>query len=65
MAMSLFIDKKNKFVELLLDTDLSTIAEWIPGEGGDISLIRCRETNRVVGVHLPLIQGELKVINND
>lgn len=60
-CMSLHVDEKNKSVELLLDTSIATYAEWIPGEGGDISLIRCRETKRVVGVYLPLLRTNLCV----
>lgn len=58
-CMSLYVDEKNQSVELLLDTSIATYAEWIPGEGGDISLIRCRETKKVVGVYLPLLRTNL------
>lgn len=29
-------------------------AEWIKGEGGDISLYRAMDDNRIIGAHLPL-----------
>lgn len=60
-CMSLYVDEYGKSVELLLDTSITTYAEWIPGEGGDISLIRCQETKKVVGVYLPLLRTNLCV----
>ena len=60
-CMSLAVDERGLSVELNLDTSLATFAEWIPGEGGDIALLRCCETKRVVGVHLPLMRNNLCV----
>lgn len=62
-CMSLCVEQDGKAVELLLDTGISTYSEWIPGEGGDICLLRCRETKRVVGVRLPLINEKLAVFH--
>ena len=60
-CMGLNVNEDGKSVELILDTGVSTYAEWIPGEGGDICLIRCRETKKVMGVHLPLYKRNLCV----
>ena len=60
-CMSLVVSKDGQHVELCLDTSLSTVSEWIPGEGGDISLTRCGVTGRVVGVLLPLLRDNLSV----
>jgi hypothetical protein len=51
---SLYIDEEAHRVSLYLDTSKNTYSEWIKGEGSDISLIRDNETNKVVGVNLPL-----------
>jgi len=48
-------------VELYLDTSIATYSEWIKGEGADIGLMRSRETDRVVGVRLPLLRRNLCV----
>lgn len=50
---SILIDTKNKFVEIHLE-DCAYYAEWIKGEGGDISIYRANDDNRVVGAFLPL-----------
>jgi hypothetical protein len=50
----LYINEDAHRVSLYLDTSKNTYSEWIKGEGSDISLIRDRETNKVVGVNLPL-----------
>lgn len=60
-CMSLFINADGGCVELYLDTSLETYDEWIPGEGSDIGLIRCRKTNKVVGVRLPKLRDNLVV----
>ena len=62
---SLWIDKDASRVELLLDTNVSTYNEWIPGEGADISLVRCRKTNKVIGVNLPLYQTDFSIFHTD
>jgi hypothetical protein len=58
---SLWIDKKSDRVELLLDTTSLTYHEHIPGEGADISLVRCSKTNKVIGVNLPLYQTDFSI----
>lgn len=60
-CMGLFVNKHGKSVELVLDTSVSTYGEWIPGEGGDICLLRCMDTKKVIGVHLPLMRDNLVV----
>lgn len=60
-SMSLYVSDDGKFVELCIDPTVSTYADWIPGEGGDICLTRCRETKRVVGCCLPLLNRKLSV----
>lgn len=60
-CMSLFVNELGRCVELYLDTSLDTYGEWIPGEGGDICLLREHETKRVVGVCLPLLRTNLCV----
>lgn len=63
-CMSLSVNKDGDCVELYLDTSLSTFDEWIPGEGGDIGLIRDQDTKRVVGVRLPLLRNNLAVFHD-
>ena len=62
-CMSLEVSEDGKCVTLLLDTDLNTYSEWIPGEGADIGLVRCQETKRVVGVRLPLLKNNLAIFH--
>lgn len=62
-CMSLYVDQDSRSVELILDTSVSTYGEWINGEGANICLLRCRETNRVVGVRLPLLHEKLAVFH--
>jgi phenolic acid decarboxylase len=42
-----------KSIEIMLE-DVVYYAEWIEGEGGDISLYRAVDDNRVVGAWFPL-----------
>lgn len=63
-CMGLFVNESGKSVELTLDTSVSTYGEWIPGEGGDICLLRCMDTKKVVGVHLPLMNDNLMVFHD-
>jgi hypothetical protein len=63
-CMSLSVHNDGQAVELILDTGLDTYGEWIPGEGGDIYLIRCQESKRVVGVRLPLLKTNLAVFHS-
>lgn len=58
-CMSLCVNQEGKSVELILDTSRDTYGEWIKGEGSDISLIRDQETNKVIGVRLPLYNDRL------
>jgi len=60
-CMALTVDDEAQRVELLLDTQPMTYSQWIEGEGADICIIRHLETNRVVGVTLPLIRRNLVV----
>ena len=60
-CMSVFVSDEGKAVELWLDTSLDVYSEWIKGECADIGLMRCRKTNRVVGVRLPLLRNNLCV----
>lgn len=62
-CMSLTVEPDGKLVELMLDGSISTYGEWITGEGADICLLRCRETKRVVGVRLPLLNEKLAVFH--
>lgn len=62
---SLWIDKDAYRVELLLDTNASTYNEWLKGEGADISLVRCRETNKIVGVNLPLYKTNFSIFHTN
>ena len=61
----MWIDKENNRVELILDTSLSQYCEWIKGEGADISLIRDRETNKVIGVNLPLYNTNFSIFHTE
>ena len=60
-CMSLKISEKGQYVSLCLDTGANTYSEWIKGEGADIHLIRCMETNKIMGCRLPLIKSNLAV----
>ena len=62
---SLWIDKENDRIELLLDSSVSTYNERIKGERADISLIRCDKTNKVIGVNLPLHQTDFSIFHSD
>jgi hypothetical protein len=62
-SMSLYIDEDSKSVELIVDPTVSHYGDWIKGEGADICLLRCHETNKVVGVHLPLYNNKLSVFH--
>jgi hypothetical protein len=63
-CMSLTISEDSNSVELNCDNSVTTYFEWIKGEGADIGLIRCMETKRVVGIHLPLMDRKLCVHHN-
>lgn len=60
-CMSLRVSESGLSVELVLDTNVATYGEWISGEGGDICLLRCNDTHRVIGCHLPLMNRRLSV----
>jgi len=60
-CMSLDVSENGGAVELNLDTAIANYLDWIPGEGGDIGLLRCCDTNKVVGVRLPLLKQNLVV----
>lgn len=61
-AITLLVDEiDGNGVELILDTSVPFYGEWIKGEGGDICLYRSRETDKVVGCYLPLMQKRLRV----
>ena len=62
-CMSLVVSEDGQSVELLLETNISSYLQWIPGEGADIGLIRCQDTKKVVGVHLPLMNNKLAVFH--
>ena len=62
---SLCIDNDTHRVSLYLDTSKNTYGEWIKGEGSDISLIRDRDTDKVVGVHLPLYLTNFSINHSD
>jgi len=63
-CMALTVNEDGKFVTLCLDTGVNTYSEWIKGEGIVTGLIRCQETDRVVGVRLPLMKNNLVVSHN-
>lgn len=60
-CMSLSVSEDGQSVTLVLDTSVPTYSQWIDGEGGDICLFRCRETDKVVGSRLPLMNRKLCV----
>ena len=62
---TLFIDEDSTNVELMVDNSKSTYSEWIKGEGADICLIREDETNKVVGVRLPLYDTNFSICFTD
>ena len=58
---SLLINEPGGSIELLIDTKADYYSEWIKGEGADICLYRERDTEKVVGVHLPLRHAKLMI----
>lgn len=60
-CMSLSVSEEGRAVTLNLDSSVDSVSEWIPGEGADIALMRCRDSGRVVGVRLPLMCDRLSV----
>ena len=60
-CMSLYVCEDSDSVELCLDTQRDVTSEWIPGEGADIHLLRCRDTGKILGVRLPLYNKRLCV----
>lgn len=60
-CMSFFVNEEGQCVELILDTAVSTYTKWIPGERGDVGLLLCQKTDRVVGCTLPLMNRKLVV----
>lgn len=63
-CMTLHVSEDGSAVTLYTDTALDTYGEWIKGEGADICLYRCRETDMVVGVRLPLRRKNLAVFHD-
>ena len=63
-CMSLYVNNDGNSVELVLDTSVPTYGDWIKGEGGDISLIRSRETGKVMGCRLPLYNKKLCIYHD-
>lgn len=52
---SVLVDEESSAIEVMLDPTVPNYSEWIPGEGGDMCLLRDQSApNRVVGVRLPL-----------
>jgi hypothetical protein len=49
----IYVSNEGKAIDISLDTSQDTYSEWIEGEGGDISLTRRMDTNKVAGAHLP------------
>ena len=64
-ATYLVVDREAKCVELFLDPNTGDYSEWIKGEGADIGLIRSFDSDRVVGVRLPLIHERVVVSTNN
>lgn len=66
MCASIYIGDKccESVSDVDLDTSKATYGEWIEGEGGDIALMRDRDTNKVAGAFLPLYAKTL-VIGGD
>lgn len=62
-CMALTVHEEGDAVELILDTGVSTYGQWIKGEGADICLYRCQETDRVIGCRLPLMKRNLSVFH--
>jgi len=57
------VDEDGGRVELRTDTRASVYFEHINGEQGNIGLLRCRRTNRLVGIWLPLRRHNLCVFH--
>ena len=61
---SIYVHRDGKAIDVSLDTHEAFYSDWIKGEGGDISLYRSQETNKVVGAFVPLYAQRL-VIGGD
>ena len=64
-VMSIVIHVISKSVEFRTDISVPTYGEWIPGEGGDVCLLRNADTGKVVGCDLPLTIEYLSVYRID
>lgn len=62
---SIIVSRDGNSMDVCLDTSLSTYGEWIKGEGGDISLTREQETNKLAGAHLPLYAKTLMIAGDN
>ena len=63
-CMSLYVNQDGRTVQLLLESARNFIAEWIPGERGDVALLREHETGKIIGVVLPLYNAKLSVFHD-
>lgn len=61
---SVCFSKEGYSLEVTLDNTKSYYGDWIKGEGGDISLYRDQETDKVVGAHLPCYAKTLVIGGN-
>jgi hypothetical protein len=62
---AIWIDKDSNRLEIILDTSVSSYSDWIKGEGSDIGLLRNTETNKVIGVTLPLYKTNFSICHTD
>jgi len=60
-CMMVSVCEEGQSVELVLDTSISHYTEWIKGEGADIHLLISFDTDKVIGVRLPLMDKKLAV----
>lgn len=51
---SIYVSREGNSMEVNLDNSKSCYGDWIPGEGGDITINRDQVTKKVTGAHLPL-----------
>jgi hypothetical protein len=62
---AVFFSRDGKALDITLDTNANDYSDWIKGEGADIGLKRDRDTEKVVGAHLPLYAKTLMIGGDD
>ena len=62
---SIYVSRDGNALDICLDTSVNYYGDWIKGEGGDISLYRDQENDKVAGAHLPLHAQKLVIAGDN